>query len=379
MQRYPNYDDFVHYIHNDDKVLQALNHSKFSPDILTQQDNAGWTLLMISCKYNYKSAQHILNHPYFTSDMLNAKSNAGSTPLMIACKYNHKSVQCILNHPYFTPDMFTQQDNARWTPLMIACEHNDQSVQYILNHPHFIPDMLNVKNNDGWTPLMIACQHNHQSIQCILNNSKFSPDMLNFSDDDGWTAFVIACQYNHQSAECILDHDTFIPDMLDVKDDQGWTPLMIACQFIHDCDLIKKIISMCSIDILKSKCNKFNINTIKTNNPMKKYAANGGQTFLHILAIFNSKIFFEIKNIMEFDLLNIVDNSGLVCSHYVSSDTMCLDTFKLSCPICLDKSDDTYIYNPCGHTICGNCSKSYNKSICHMCKSHVSSKTKIYL
>ena len=51
---------------------------------------------------------------------------------------------------------------------------------------------------------------------------------------------------------------------------------------------------------------------------MKQNAKNGGQTFLHILAIFQPTLFCKIKNVVDLELLNITDNSGLVCSHYLS-------------------------------------------------------------
>ena len=260
------------------------------------------------------------------------------------------------------------------------CKDNDELVMKKLNCDELTSDMLKLKNNYGFTPLMIACTYNHKSVQHILNCDKFTSDMLNQKTNNGWTPLMIACEHEHdnKSVQYILNHRNFTSDMLNQKTNNAWTPLMIACQFCHDFNLIKKIISMCSTDTLKLKCNEFNINNIKTNNLMKEYAGNGGQTFLHILAIFNPKIFFEIKNIIEFDLLNIVDNSGLVCSHYVSIDTICSDAQKLLCPICFDKSDDINVYNPCGHIICGNCAKSYDKLICYMCKSIVTKKTKIY-
>ena len=373
------FDELVNKINNPDELKIMIDSDQFHPEIFYMKNDNGWTAFMIACQYNHQSVQCILDHDKFTPDMINVFSDNKWTAFMIACKYNHQSVQCILDHDKFTSDMIDVSDDDGWTPFMIACQFNHQSVQCVLNHDKFTSDMLNFSYDGGWTAFMIACQCNHQSVECILNHCKFTSDMLNKKTTDGRTPLMIACQYNHQSVQCILNHDKFTADMLNLKNNNGLTPLMIACKSMQNYDVIKKMIEKSCKNTLKRRCYRFNVFDVESNNPMKRYVTSVGQTFLHILAIFNPKIFCQIKNTIDLYLFNILDNSNLSSFQYLPIDENCSLKYKPSCPICFNDSHHTYAFNPCGHTICNHCLNSYDKSICYVCRQSISSKIKLYL
>ena len=367
--------------YNENFARHILTHNKFAANMFEVQNNSGSTAFMIACHFYSNLTQEILNHQMFTSNMLQICTPDKLTAFMIACKTNCESTKYILDHEKFTSDMLNHQSNSGLTAFMIACHYNHKLAEYILNHEKFTSDMLNHQTNLGLTAFMITCQNNYyQLAKYIFDHNKFVPNMLNIKNNNGWTPLIMACKYNSEFAKYILNHDKVIPnisDIVNVATNKGWTPLMIACKYSSNIDLIKELIKRSSPNTLQNKCSVFDTDSMSSNNLIKEQAKQGGQTFLHILAIFNLKTFFQIIKIVDTNLLNVVDNSQLTCFQYLSDNSI-TNHYLLCCPVCFDGNENMYVFNPCGHKICENCKNQYNDSTCHTCRTNILGKIKIY-
>lgn len=304
------------------------------------------------------------------------KNNNGSTALMIACQHNPELAKYIFDSDKCTPNILSMKNKDGWTALMFACQSNFELAKYIFDSDKCTHDILSIQDEYGWTALMIACQCNTELAKYILDSDKCIPDILSIRTKDGWSALMIACKYNPELVKYIFDSDKFTPNILSMKSKDGWTPLMMFCQYCPS--LVKSLMEKCSYEILANKCITFDVNAIKSENPIKEYAKNGGQTFLHVLAIFFPYTFYGIKDMVNPELLNMLDNSGLTCSQYLLIHDLHLTENKLLCPICYEILNSIYVYNPCGHIICDECSKIFNYPICHTCKSNITNKVKLF-
>jgi hypothetical protein len=222
---------------------------------------------------------------------------------------------------------------------------------------------------DSWNALMIACEDQPEAIKYILSSPLCTKEvLLQKTNTYGVNSLMIACVSHPEAVKCIISFTSKFPEE-EIKD-----------------IFFQKTLKF-KIDALPLSLNSINKNDIEK----------GGQTYLHILAIFNPLILSkDIKFFSE--LKDIKDNSGryfyeylfFTCEELIPSLTDLTENKvnelnlknpyikNVECSICLVKQP-THVFTPCGHASCSTCGHEIMKrnKTCHMCKCKVTSSIKI--
>ncbi|GBG24835.1 Ankyrin-2 [Hondaea fermentalgiana] len=149
---------------------------------------------------------------------LDLQTNAGWTALMIACRYGQPDTAQLLIEQGAKLDL---QTDAGWTALMIACRHDQPDTAQLLIEQGA---KLDLQNNDKTSALMFACRHDQPGTAQVLIERGVHLDL---QDVKGWTALMCACNYHQpETAQLLIQRGA----NLDLQQPDGWTALMLASQ-----------------------------------------------------------------------------------------------------------------------------------------------------
>jgi len=86
----------------------------------------------------------------------------------------------------------------------------------------------------------------------------------------------------------------------------------------------------------------------------------------------------EYYNTLDFDVLT--ENLENTINEFEYAKRIIASICNVSpqtCTVCMDNQVTDY-YNPCGHTICGDCKGKYSLKTCHYCRSHIDKISKLF-
>lgn len=141
-------------------VADVKELMKENPDIINQNNENGFTPLILACyRNNIEVAKFLIDH---VKDV-NYKSNEGTALAGLAVKYNRDLVEHLLNKKA-DPNIV---DATGSTPLFWAVKFgNKELVELLLKHRAD----KSVKDSQGMTPFEYALQTNNRDIINLLKN-----------------------------------------------------------------------------------------------------------------------------------------------------------------------------------------------------------------
>ena len=264
-------------------------------------------------------------------------------------------------------DCNSQIDCNNTTTLMKYTSSKPHYCKYLLESTYFTAEYLNLQDNSGMTALMYAAKSNYMVVKYILSSKFCTSKTLCLQDNLGMTALMYAIKFQPNAVTFILESIHCTSEMLNIQNHDGWTALMIASRYNHN--------NLSNILKIIPKSDPFiQLNTCVFEKPYKYFA--GGQTFLHILAIFCPKEYQNILLQFNYALIDIKDHNNMTCMDYFE---LVSNNKSYCCPICFDIKENFVVFDPCGHTCCNLCVSKYDSTKCHTCRNNTTKILNVYL
>jgi hypothetical protein len=335
-----------------------INSNECTKELLESVDSNNWNCLMYACYHHPSVTQCILESKFCSKELLLQVNKQNNNCLMIACKYQSDATKYILESTFCCKELFEQRGVDQYNCLMMACRYQGNSIKHILESTFCCKELLEQRSVNQYNCLMIACHYNVEYIDLISESEFFKNEMIFESTITGWNSLSILCQHNPDHIETILKFN--VPFLL------------------------RHIVTKFALSRLPDRLLNYNI-------------GNGGQTFLHILAIFHPEYIKNVIIYVDEDLKNVEDNGGNkfytyllpnykhVLELFYNADSEEYNKYiKQSkvhgitdtvCAMCLE-NEYSHIFN-CGHCSCQTCMKHIER--CHICKKNITHRIKIYL
>ena len=235
----------LHYAAQYGFVSVICSVLKKKSSLFDQQDNFGYTPLMVGCIYGRPKVVELLLekgadlvtltdqygnsglHHFAASvrckevaisehlpEQRADKNEQGYTPLMVAVARNNKMVSAIL-HAHQLNECLDRQGNS---VLHLAAKHGDMGCA-----SGDVSALLELRNSKGLTPLMIAAEHNHSRFCSTL--LELGASVMQTNDEGDTVLHLVARLGSVELVKLFLGQDELL---INKPNEAGDTPLVVA-------------------------------------------------------------------------------------------------------------------------------------------------------
>lgn len=362
---------FEAYLSNTSIFEYILNSKLITSDTMNYFQNHVFSRENFSSKFtvNIKSFEVYLNSEYVTEDILIAKPKYMK---LFGKSGNDEMAMKFIESNKFTRNILTKLNKFGEGCLHLSFAYRSIDVILkILDNPIVDYSVINQLNQDGETPLDYLCMIDRSidDINQILMHPNVKPYVQNLL----LPKMYYICRVCPEIFIYLITFEGVTRDMLKNSREDGWTCLTICATHYSS-----KILDLLNMDIFDedyvaiqtepdNKSEFVSFDNMQTN--MKK----GGQTFLHILAYKNPKLFCQIISHEKVQhILHIKDNSDYTCFDFL---IVANNNGYGKCKICY--TCDDFVSLNCGHICCSKCAESL--TVCHLCREPVTEFNRVYL